>query len=145
MFSTQWAREEADRSHPRAAVTSERFELGRNFCNKLWNASRFALLNLTEFTSDKIVAADLELEDRWILSRLATVTKDVTEALNHFRYADAARTLYDFSWDEFCSFYIEIIKVRLSDPQYRGKAQQVLAHTLDNLLRLLHPMVPFIT
>ena len=145
VFSTQWAREEADRSYPRAPVTSERFELGRNFCNKLWNASRFVLLNLTEFSSDEIVAADLELEDRWILSRLATVTKEVTEALNHFRYADAARTLYDFSWDEFCSFYIEIIKVRLSDPQYRGKAQQVLAHTLDNLLRLLHPMVPFIT
>jgi len=145
LFSTQWAREEADRSHPRAPVTSERFELGRNFCNKLWNASRFALLNLTEFTSEQIVATDLELEDRWILSRLATVTKDVTAALNHFRYADAARTLYDFSWDEFCSFYIEIIKVRLSDPQYRGKAQQVLAHTLDSLLRLLHPMIPFIT
>ena len=82
-FSTQWAREEADRAHPRAPVTSERFELGRNFCNKLWNASRFAMLNLQDYTPGDIAVEDLELEDRWILSRLATVTQNVTDALEH--------------------------------------------------------------
>lgn len=144
-FSTQWAREESDRAHPRAAVTSERFELGRNFCNKLWNASRFALLNLTDFNATPLALDEMELEDRWIVSRLTTVSQNVTEALNHYRYADAARILYDFSWDEFCSFYIEIIKVRLNDPQHSATAKQVLAYTLDAILRLLHPMVPFIT
>ena len=144
-FSTQWARAESDCAHPRAPVTSERFELGRNFCNKLWNASRFAMLNLENYTAGDIVVEDLELEDRWILSRLATVTQDVTEALDHFRYADATRILYDFAWDEFCSFYIEIIKVRLSDHQHGPLARRVLAHTLDTIIRLLHPIIPFIT
>ena len=145
IFSTQWAREESDCAHPRAPVTSERFELGRNFCNKLWNASRFAMLNLENYTAGNIVVEELELEDRWILSRLATVTQDVTEALDHFRYADATRILYDFAWDEFCSFYIEIIKVRLSDSQHGPLARRVLAHTLDTIIRLLHPIIPFIT
>lgn len=144
-FSTQWAREEADREHPRAPVTSERFELGRNFCNKLWNASRFAMLNLQDYTPADLSIENLELEDRWILSRLATVTEHVTDALNHYRYADTARILYDFSWDEFCSFYIEIIKVRLADSQRGVLARRVLAHTLDTLIRLLHPIIPFIT
>ena len=144
-FSTQWARDESDRIHPRAPVTSERFELGRNFCNKLWNASRFAMLNLQEYTPGHVTAENLELEDRWILSRLATVTQNVTDALGHYRYADVARILYDFSWDEFCSFYIEIIKVRLSDPERGVIARRVLAHTLDILVRLLHPIIPFIT
>ncbi|MEK6270225.1 MAG: valine--tRNA ligase [Planctomycetales bacterium] len=144
-FSTQWAREEADCAHPRAPVTSERFELGRNFCNKLWNAARFSMLNLQDYSPGDITVDDLELEDRWILSRLATVTQNVTDALEHYRYADVARILYDFAWDEFCSFYIEIIKVRLTDSQKSVLARRVLAHTLDTLIRLLHPIVPFIT
>ena len=144
-FSTQWAREEADCAHPRAPVTSERFELGRNFCNKLWNASRFSMLNLQDYSPGDIAVDDLELEDRWILSRLATVTQNVTDALEHYRYADVARILYDFAWDEFCSFYIEIIKVRLTDSQQSVLARRVLAHTLDTLIRLLHPIIPFIT
>jgi valyl-tRNA synthetase len=102
------------RSEPRTwpcragAVVSERFELARNFCNKLWNASRFALLNLEGLRAGAGRDADLPVEDRWILSRLATVTEKVTEALERYRYADAARALYDFAWDEFCSFYVEI-------------------------------------
>ena len=144
-FSTQWARSDSDCALPRASVTSERFELGRNFCNKLWNASRFAMLNLQNYSPADILVDDLELEDQWILSRLATVTKQVTEALDHFRYADATRILYDFSWDEFCSFYIEIIKVRLNDNRHGPLARRILAHTLDTIIRLLHPMIPFIT
>lgn len=144
-FRTQWAEEEADLALPRGAVTSERFELGRNFCNKLWNASRFALINLEGFEAAPVADADLLLEDRWLLSRLATVTDHVSAALDEYRFADAARTLYDFAWDEFCSFYVEMTKARLDVPEQRAVAQRVLAHALDSLVRLLHPMTPFVT
>src|SRR4029079_17892956 len=88
---------------------------------------------------------ELTTEDRWLLSRLATVTKDVTEALEHYRFADAAKMLYDFAWDEYCSFYIEIAKPRLADEKSRPTVQHVLAHALATLLRFLHPLMPFIT
>src|SRR5690606_16805313 len=107
-FSTQWASSEEDKSLPRGAVVSEQFELGRNFCNKLWNAARFALLNFGDFQPAPVTDEELTVEDRWILSRLATVTQQVTAALERYRYADAARTLYDFAWDEFCSYYVEM-------------------------------------
>ncbi|MCE5303489.1 MAG: valine--tRNA ligase [Planctomycetaceae bacterium] len=144
-FSTQWAEKQEDKALPRGAVVSERFELSRNFCNKLWNASRFAMLNLEEFQPGPVADDELLVEDRWVLSRLSTVTQQVTDALSQYRFADAARTLYDFAWDEFCSFYVEMVKGRLQDPAQRTTAQRVLAHTLDTLLRLLHPMIPFLT
>ncbi len=144
-FSTQWAEKSEDTALPRGAVVSDRFELARNFCNKLWNASRFALMNLEGFTPEVVADEDLLIEDRWILSRLSTVTGEVTDALAEYKYADAARTLYDFAWDEFCSFFVEMVKARLQDESLRPVAQRVLAHTLDTLLRLLHPMIPFVT
>lgn len=144
-FSTQWASKDEDKALPRAAVTSERFELGRNFCNKFWNASRFALMNLEGYAAGPVSADELALEDRWMLSRLATVSRQVSEAIAAFRFSDAARCLYDFAWDEFCSFYVEMAKVRLSDEATRTAAQRILAHGLDVLLRLLHPIVPFLT
>ena len=144
-FSTQWAEKPEDTALPRGAVVSDRFEVARNFCNKLWNASRFAMMNLEGFTPGKVADDELLIEDRWILSRLATVSEQVTEALAGYRYADAARTLYDFAWDEFCSFFVEMVKGRLADDAARPVAQRVLAHTLDTLLRLLHPMIPFLT
>jgi valyl-tRNA synthetase len=144
-FSTQWAEKPEDKALPRGAVVSERFELGRNFCNKLWNASRFALMNLEGYSHAAVADAELLVEDRWILSRLATVTQETTAALGEYRYADAAKSLYGFAWDEFCSFYVEMVKARLGDPAGRPTAQRVLAHTLDTLLRLLHPMIPFVT
>ena len=144
-FSTQWAEKPEDKALPRGAVVSDRFELARNFCNKLWNASRFALMNLEGFEPAPVQEEELRVEDRWILSRLATVTGEVTEALGEYRYADAAKTLYSFAWDEFCSFFIEILKDRLQDDATRPVAQRVLAATLDQLLRLLHPMIPFVT
>jgi valyl-tRNA synthetase len=159
-FATQWASKPEDKALPRGLVVSERFELGRNFCNKLWNAARFALLNLEGYTPGHVDESlrdsdarfgetrpreDLAIEDRWILSRLATVTRDVTEALERYGFADAARSLYGFAWDEFCSFYIEMAKYRLQNEATRAAAQRVLAHTLDVLLRLLHPMIPFLT
>ncbi len=144
-FSTQWAESDADKALPKAAVVSERFESARNFCNKLWNASRFTLMNLEGYTPAPVAEGELLLEDRWILSRLSTVTQEVTDCLAGYKYADAARALYDFAWDEFCSFFIEMVKARLSDEAARPVAQRVLAHTLDTLLRLLHPMIPFVT
>jgi valyl-tRNA synthetase len=144
-FSTQWAEKPEDKALPRGAVVSDRFELARNFCNKLWNASRFAMMNLEGFDAGKVADDELAVEDSWILSRLATVTEQVTDALDEYRFADAARTLYDFAWDEFCSFYVEMVKGRLQDDASRMTAQRVLVHTLDTLLRLLHPMIPFLT
>jgi len=165
-FSTQWAKDD-DAKLPRGAVVSERFELARNFCNKLWNASRFALMNLQGYTAAPVggtaegssgtpITANtatgssgtpnqLSVEDRWLLSRLATVTKQVTAALEAYQYSEAARVLYEFAWDEFCSFYVEMVKARLQDEQQRPVAQCVLASALDTLLRLLHPLTPFIT
>ncbi len=144
-FSTQWADKPEDKQLARAAVVSDRFELGRNFCNKLWNASRFALMNLEGFSAAPIAESQLLVEDRWVLSRLATVTDEVTQALAEFRFADATRSLYDFSWDEFCSFFLEMLKYRLNNADLRAVAQRVLCHTLDTLLRLLHPFIPFLT
>ena len=144
-FATQWAEKAADVALPRGAVVSDRFELARNFCNKLWNAARFVLMNLEGYTPGKVDDAQLVTEDRWILSRLATMTDGVTAALDAYHFADATRLLYEFAWDEFCSFYLEMVKARLQDPASRPTAQRVLAHTLDALLRLLHPVIPFIT
>ena len=144
-FSTQWASAEADKQLPRGAVVSERFELSRNFTNKLWNASRFVLMNLEGYEPGVVEETDLAIEDRWLLSRLATVTEQTTQFIEEFRYADATRTLYDFAWDEFCSFYIEMSKDRVNDPKTKAAAQRILAYALDTLLRLLHPFIPFIT
>ncbi len=144
-FSTQWAEKPADVALPRGAVVSDRFELARNFCNKLWNAARFSLMNLEGYVPGAVADEELTVEDRWILSRLATVTADAGAALDEYRYADAARVLYGFAWDEFCSFYLEMVKARLGDESARPVAQRILAHVLDNLLRLLQPMTPFVT
>ncbi len=148
LFSTQWAESAEDKALPKAAVVSERFEVARNFCNKLWNAARFVMMNMEGYSGSQGAKLDrnaLALEDRWILSRLATTTTVVDEALAGFRFADAARALYDFAWDEFCSYYVEMAKPRLANPELRGPTQLVLMHVLDHLLRLLHPIIPFIT
>jgi valyl-tRNA synthetase len=126
-------------------VISERFEKARNFCNKLWNAARFTLLNLEGYTAGSVDLGALTTEDRWILSRLTTVTGQVTDALDQFHFAEAARQLYDFAWDEFCSFYLEMVKTRLAETSSRTTAQRVLAHVLDSIVRLVHPLIPFIT
>ncbi|MBA3482740.1 MAG: class I tRNA ligase family protein, partial [Pirellulales bacterium] len=157
-FGTQWAQShgtDADQALPRGAVVSERFELGRRFANKLWNASRFSLMNLEGYKAGDGIAgggakngdtiAGFLLEDRWILSRLATVTGEVTAALEAFKFADASRLLYAFAWNDFCDYYVEMTKARFGVPEQREAAQRVLAHVLDALLRLLHPIAPFLT
>lgn len=144
-FSTQWAEKAEDKALPRGAVVSERFELGRNFCNKLWNAARFTMMNLEGYTPGTVSTDEMQLEDRWILSRLYTVSQEVTRCYESYGYADAARATYDFAWDEFCSFYVEILKERFQDEKQRPAAQRVITYVLDAMLRLLHPIIPFIT
>ena len=144
-FSTQWAESEEDVALPRGLVLSERFETARNFTNKLWNAFRFAMMNLDDYTPGPIDVEQLPIEDHWMLGRLETVTRQVTDLIDTFRYADASRELYDFAWQDFCSSYIELLKERFADPERRAQAQRMLAHALDQLMRLLHPVMPFIT
>ena len=128
-----------------ARMVSERFEYGRNFCNKLWNASRFAFMNLEGYTPGEINVSELQMEDRWILSRLATTAQQVTTMLDRYQFDQATRAIRDFTWNEFCDWYLEMVKPRLKDDATRPLAQRVLVVVCDNLLRLLHPFAPFIT
>ena len=128
-----------------ARIVIERFEYGRNFCNKLWNAARFAMLNLEGYTPGPVDLSQLAIEDRWILSRLATVTDEVTSHLGIYKFDAATRSLRDFVWNEFCDWYLEMIKPRLRDDVLKPTAQRVLVTVLDNAVRLLHPFAPFIT
>jgi valyl-tRNA synthetase len=129
---------------PTAKQASERFEIGRNFANKLWNAARFLLLNLEGYTPEALRIEELPIEDRWILSRLATTTRAMTEQLEGYHFSDAARTIYDFTWSEFCDWYIEMSKGRQRDATSKALAQRVLAGVLDAILRLVHPIMPFV-
>jgi valyl-tRNA synthetase len=128
---------------------SEKFEAGRNFSNKLWNATRFVLMSLEGGTSvgpiNATVVANAELADRWLASRLASVAREATTAIDEYRYAELARILYGFAWDEFCSAYLELCKPRLADPAHRDQARAMLVAGLDTILRLLHPIMPFVT
>lgn len=135
---------EPDPGEPVARIVSERFEYGRNFCNKLWNASRFAIMNLANYTPGPIAENELLLEDRWILSRLATTSRSVTSLLGEYHFDAATRALRDFAWNEFCDWYIEMIKPRLRDETLRPAAQRMLVGVLDTLLRMLSPFTPFI-
>ena len=180
-FRTQWATTPEDLALPRGPAVSERFEAGRNFSNKLWNATRFVLLQLEGYEAGDLAnraaepnkppleaaAASLakprllqgspsweeamegsshsQLEDRWLLSRLATVSAEVTAAIDGYHFAEAARLLYGFAWDEYCSAYLELCKSRLADPANRDAARSMLLLGLDTILRLLHPIMPFVT
>lgn len=124
----------------------ERLEATRNFANKIWNASRFVLMNLQDYEEGP--RGELKLEDQWILSRYEKAVKEVTEALDRFDLGEGANLLYEFIWNEFCDWYIELAKGRLYDkeqPQARHTVQSVLVEVLEGTMRLLHPYMPFIT
>ena len=156
----------------RELQSSEKFELGRNFCNKLWNAARFAFMNLehnpqeprasaradtlsegtvrTETTTARAKAQgssveSLPIEDRWILSRTSAAAREVQGALLDFQFSRAMNAARDFFWDELCDWYLELVKARVRDDRRADEARQVLAFVLDQSLRLLHPFMPFIT
>jgi valyl-tRNA synthetase len=137
--------------YSRKTDESESVEASRNFANKLWNATRFVMMNLEEKTPEQLGnpnLAELELGDRWILSRLNQVIKQTRENLETYGLGEAAKGLYEFIWGDFCDWYIELIKPRLwresGDPS-RLVAQQTLAQVLENILKLLHPFMPHIT
>lgn len=126
----------------------ERIEASRNFTNKLWNAVRFALMNLEDYNNETCAHENLELVDHWILSRLATVAKETTLHLDKFEFGEAAKTVHDFIWDEVCDWYIEWIKPRLYGRLTESSklaAQYTLALVLNQSCVLLHPFMPFIT
>jgi valyl-tRNA synthetase len=129
----------------RKVNTSPKFDIGRNFCNKLWNASRFAMMNLEGVDPAAFDAGRMDTTDRWILSRLAATRDEVTASLDAFKFSEPLAQLYRFFWNDFCDWYLEWIKPRMRDEADRGTAQNVLAFVLDSTLRLLHPFVPFIT
>jgi valyl-tRNA synthetase len=150
---------------PTAKQASKEFEVGRNLANKLWNSARFLLLNLDGYRPEIITnpgcpvgamsgdpahggiggLSDLPIEDLWILSLLQATTKAVTQSLEQFHFSDVARTLYDFFWSEFCDWYVEMSKGRLKDEDARPLAQRMLVGVLDAILRLMHPVMPFVT
>jgi len=127
-------------------LSEERIQGYRNFANKIWNAARFALMNLDGYSTDA-PAAEPELADRWIASRLNRAVSLVEEALSSYKFNEAASTLYQFFWHEFCDWYLEMIKERLygEDSERRQRARKELVRVLDESLRLLHPVMPFIT
>lgn len=125
----------------------ERVESSRNFANKLWNASRFVIMGLEEKALTLVGDEVLTLADKWILSRLNTVTQDVTVSLEKFELGLAANKIYEFTWNEYCDWYIELAKKRLygEDQVAKQTVQKVLITVLKDILRLLHPFMPFIT
>ncbi len=145
---TQDVRMPVQRDPDTGRNTSPKFDIGRNFANKLWNATRFALGNLsdaaTQRRSDEGATAELTLEDRWILSRAARTIAAVDAALGGYEFHHYGQAMYQFVWNDLCDWYIEVTKPRLRDAD-AGPTRRVLASVIDLTLRLLHPSMPFVT
>jgi len=126
--------------------SEKRLETGRNFANKIWNASRFLLLSMDNFTYKGLPnEVEMEIEDKWILGGLNRLIDRVTSGLESFDFNGVAKELYQFFWHEFCDWYLEVIKPRVSNDEKREVALSVAFYTLDKLLRLIHPYMPFVT
>ena len=126
-------------------MSEERFEYGRNFANKIWNASRFVLMNLDGVDNKDIDFDNLTIADKWILDKLNKTTKYVNENIKDFRIGEVAHILYDFFWNSYCDWYVEIAKIQLQDNNLKTNTQRILRYVLDMLLRMLHPIMPHIT
>jgi valyl-tRNA synthetase len=144
-FATQWAPAGLKEELSVARETSEKFEIGRNFCNKLWNSARFCFMNLEDAPCEPLDVAALPSEDRWILAKLDATIRALQAELEEYHYATAIKVLRDFFWDSFCDWYIELTKPRFRDPASAGPTKQILAFVLDQTLRLMSPFLPFIT
>ena len=127
--------------------SDEKVEASRNFANKIWNAARFILMNLSENEPAPYIPEELAIEDKWILSQYNDLIKAVTESLEKYELGLAVQKLYDFIWDVFCDWYIELAKIRLNgnDEKAKATAKAVLVFVMSNTLKLLHPFMPFIT
>ncbi len=126
-------------------ISDERFEYGRNFANKIWNASRFVLMNLDGVDNNDIDYSKLTIADKWILNKLNNVAKEVNDDIKNYRIGETAHVLYDFFWNSYCDWYVEIAKIQLQDSDIKLNTQRVLRYVLDMSLRLLHPIMPHIT
>lgn len=126
-------------------MSEERFEYGRNFANKIWNASRFVLMNLDGVDNKDIDFDNLTIADKWILDKLNSTAKEVNENIKEFRIGEVAHILYDFFWNSYCDWYVEIAKIQLQDADLKANTQRVLRYVLDMSLRMLHPIMPHIT
>jgi valyl-tRNA synthetase len=126
--------------------TSEKFDEGRKFCNKIWQVTEgFALPNLAQNAPVPVNQGEWSLADRWIVSRFSQTLKECDESIADYRFDQYAKLAYEFFWNDFCAWYIEIAKLALRDPTRAGQTANVLAAVLDGSLRLLHPVIPFIT
>jgi valyl-tRNA synthetase len=146
---------------PNGKNTSEKFDFGRNFCNKLWNAARFVLSSIaTEHTestestestektiqsSSSVSSVANSLADRWIVSRFNATITEANTALSSYRFDQYAKACYDFFWRDFCDWYVEASKPAIKDPKRAPQTAEILAAVLDGALRLMHPVIPFIT
>ncbi len=126
-------------------ISDEKFEYGRNFANKIWNASRFVLMNLNGIDDKDIDFDNLTLADKWILNKLNETAKETNENIKNYRIGEMAHTLYDFFWNSYCDWYVETAKIQLQDEKSKLNTQRVLRYVLDMSLRLLHPVMPHIT
>lgn len=126
-------------------MSEERFEYGRNFANKIWNASRFVLMNLDGVDNKDIDFDNLTIADKWILDKLNKTAKEVNDNIKEFRIGEVAHVLYDFFWNSYCDWYVEIAKIQLQDAGLKANTQRVLRYVLDMSLRMLHPIMPHIT
>ncbi len=126
-------------------ISDERFEYGRNFANKIWNASRFVLMNLEGVDNNDIDFSKLTIADKWILNELNNTAKEFNENMKNYRIGENAHILYDFFWNKYCDWYVEIAKIQLQDADLKLNTQRVLRYILDMALRLLHPIMPHIT
>ncbi len=157
-FASQWADDSLKKELGLGRETSDKFDIGRNFCNKLWNACRFAFMNLEGAPCHKLDVASLAPEDRWILSMLSQTVRRYHACLKEYRFSASVRELREFFWDSLCDWYIELTKPRLTGESQQGDdgvtanantsgatARQVLAFCIDQVLRLWHPTMPFMT
>jgi valyl-tRNA synthetase len=125
--------------------TSPKFDVGRNFCNKLWNAARFVVMSIEHVAPEPVDELKWSMADRWIVSRFNRTVEEANAALRSYRFDQYAKACYDFFWRDFCDWYVEASKPALRDPNRAGQVANVLAATLDGALRLMHPMIPYIT
>lgn len=128
-------------------VSDEKIKSARNFSNKLWNAARFILMNDVDAVKPNEIPSELNIEDKWILHQLNNLTKEVTDNIDRFELGVAVGKIYDFTWDVFCDWYIEIEKLRLNgeDETQKNNSKQMLVYVFTSILKLLHPVMPFIT
>ncbi len=126
-------------------ISDERFEYGRNFANKIWNASRFVLMNLEGVDNEEFDFSKLTIVDKWILNELNNTAKEFNENIKNYRIGETAHIMYDFFWNKYCDWYVEIAKIQLADDSLKLNTQRVLRYVLDMSLRLLHPIMPHIT